>query len=85
MAKQNMEEIRKDKIDAAANEICDAFDRLELTEEEKAIITHSAYEAALLQEGMKQEKRNVFQYLPAVIATAAIIISTISIIASLLK
>lgn len=80
-----MQDVRQEKIDAAINEVCAVFDKLELTTAEKIILTHSAYEAALLQAGMKQAKRNVFQYLPAVIATAAIIISTVSIIASLLK
>ena len=80
-----MKEISKDKIYAAINEVCAVFEKMELTEAEKVIITHSAYEASLLQAGMKQKKRNVFQYLPAVIATAAIIISIVSIIASLLK
>lgn len=80
-----MEEIRKEKIDIAVNEVCAVFDRLELTKAEKIILTRSAYEAALLQAGMKQVKRNVFQYLPTAIAATAIIISIISIIASLLK
>lgn len=78
-----MKNIRMDKVEAAITETCTIFKKLELTNEEIENIAYSMYEA--IRQQAEKSKRKFPQYLPAAISLTAIIISAISIIASLLK
>lgn len=80
-----MKQIRQDKLNTAIREVCDVFEKSELTDEEIKQITYCIYKSI----GQQAEKHNlkvkVIRYLPAIVSALAIIISITSIIASLLK
>lgn len=90
--------LRKEKIREATKGMCEMFDTLELTLEERAIVTKSGYAAAKRCEALQKLKREVdteteekpqklskIKILTAVLLTGAVVISTISIFATLLK
>lgn len=79
-----MEPLRMEKIKAATERITIVLEALELNDTEIEVLAKSAYEAV-----MQQKDRNYTQnkkpYLLAAISSVAVIISMISIIASILK
>ena len=79
-----MEPLRMEKIKAVTERITIVLEALELNDTEIEVLAKSAYEAV-----MQQKDRNYTQnkkpYLLAAISSVAVIISMISIIASILK
>lgn len=78
-----MKNIRTDKVKAAITETCAVFERLGLTDEEIEHLIRCIHEA--IRQQAEKGKIKLLRYLPAAISLTAIIISAISIIASLLK
>ena len=85
------EEIRRQKVNEACEGMCRVFDELKLTYEEREIVCKSGWKTAVVKQ-MDEEIQNeikdtlrkttleekVMKVLPAIIASAAIIISLIS-------
>lgn len=79
-----MEPLRMEKIKAATERITIVLEALELNDTEIEVLAKSAYEA-VLQRKDRNHTQNKKPYLSAAISAVAVIISMISIIASILK
>lgn len=79
-----MEPLRMEKIKAATERITIVLEALELNDTEIEVLAKSAYEAVLQQKD-RNHTQNKKPYLSAAISAVAVIISMISIIASILK
>lgn len=79
-----MEPLRMEKIKAATERITIVLEALELNDTEIEVLAKSAYEAVLQQKD-RNYTQNKKPYLSAAISAVAVIISMISIIASILK
>lgn len=88
-----MSEIRKDKVHEACDTLSEVLDKMELSCEERAIVCEAGYKTAKVfqldektQEEIEEALRKptleekVMKVLPAIIASAAIIISLIAIL-----
>lgn len=89
-----MSEINREKVSTAVRRVCETFEELNLTMEERAIVSYSTYKAAQrfkTQEELTQRTREQPQKIPkiqiyaAVVGTGAVILSTISIFVTLLR
>lgn len=79
-----MEPLRMEKIKAATERITIVLEALELNDTEIEVLAKSAYEAVLQQKD-RNHTQNKKLYLLTAISAIAVIISMISIIASILK
>lgn len=86
--------INREKIMEAVERICETFEELHLTMDERAIVSYSTYitakkfetfEELVLETKEEPQQISKIQILTAVVGTVAVIISTISIFVTLLR
>lgn len=89
-----MSEISREKVSTAIRRICETFEELNLTMEERAIVSYSTYITSQKFETLEELKQRTkeqpqkipkIQIFAAVAGTGAVILSTISIFATLLR